>query len=267
MSLGSKISWFFQYLRFFSDIGSVRAFSALRKGRMAPGTEVALKVRRLPGASLLCRSGTSDAEVLWDVFWGQYHLPETALPAAPVIFDLGANVGYSCFDFGTLFPGARIIGVELDEDNVVLARRNTAVLGDACQIVHGAIWRDDGEVSYSKQNEEWGYQVSRGAEEMAEGAEVRVRALSIDTLMRETGVTWVDYMKIDIEGAEDDVLEPDAAWLQRTGMVSLEVHAPATIEKCTAVLEQAGFACRPSSRHRNGLIAVREDQKPESVIR
>jgi FkbM family methyltransferase len=171
-----------------------------------------------------------------------------------VIFDLGANVGFSCLDFGTRFPGARVIGVEMDADNVGLARRNTAVLGDRSEIVHAAIWKEDSEVSYSKSAEEWGYHIS-GGEDGA--ASVVVRAIAIDTLMQEAGVDWVDYMKIDIEGAEDEILVSDARWLACTGELNIEIHAPATYEKCSQILTRSGFVCRRSNRHKNSVLAKR----------
>ncbi|WP_298922005.1 FkbM family methyltransferase [uncultured Roseobacter sp.] len=261
MSLVSKVGWFMRYMMFFSGIDDVRAFSTLRKNQVAPAAkggpqEVALNLRRKPGATLFCRPGTSDAEVLWDVFWGKYHLPADPLAEKPVIFDLGANVGFSCFDFGTLYPHARVFGVELDQDNVAMARRNTAALGARCEIVHAAIWSENGEVTYSKSDEEWGYHIS-GDQDASSASQVTVRAISIDTLMQEVGVDWIDFMKMDIEGAEHAVLDPQAGWLQRTGALNLEVHAPATIENCTEILSQAGFTCQRSPRHKSAILAKR----------
>ena len=256
MSLFSKAEWFLKYIQFFSGVRDVRAYSALRRNQIKPGEEVSLRVRRIPGAALVCRPATSDAEVFWDVFWGKYHLPVGALPQNPVIFDLGANVGFSCFDFGTLFPNARIFGVELDRDNMELARRNTAILGTNCQIIHAAVWREDGEVTYSKSDEEWGYHIS-GEHEAGGASEVTVRAVSIDTLMQEASIDWIDFMKMDIEGAEHEVLHPEAPWLQRTGALNLEVHAPATLETCTEILSRAGFVCERSDWHKSALLATR----------
>lgn len=256
MSFGSKVIWFARYWQVFSNLRAVRDFAALRKSAHPAEGEVGLGVRQPPGATLICRSGSTDAAVLWEVFWGRSHMPPGPLPERPVIFDLGANVGYTCFDFAKQFPGARIYGVEMDLDNVALARRNTAKSGPDCHIIHAAIWWEDGEVSYSKDAEEWGYEIS-GDGAPGDAATVTVRAMSVETLMSEAGVDRVDYLKMDIEGAENEVLRPDAGWLQNVDVINLEIHAPATYDACEQILSQAGFRCAPSARHKHAIMATR----------
>lgn len=256
MSLASKIYWFSQYIQFFSSISDVRRFSALRKSSDTSEGEFKLGVRAVPSAKLVCRAGTSDSQVLLDVFWGKLHRPIGALQNKPIILDLGANVGYSCFDFATTFPGSRVIGVELDDENTEIARRNTKIFGERCEIIQAAIWRENGHVTYSKNGAEWGYQIARGKME-SDGDLQKVRALSIDTLMQETGLETVDFIKMDIEGAEDDVLDAQAGWLQRTSALNIELHPPATYEKCAKILTQAGFICLPSTRHSDAILAYR----------
>ena len=173
-----------------------------------------------------------------------------------MIFDLGANVGFTCFDFARRYPDARVVGVEMDQDNMGLAVRNTAVFGDRCTVFHAAVWKEDTEVSYSKSDSEWGYHASDIPANPDDTVAI-VRAVTIDTLMRETGVSWVDFMKMDIEGAEQEVLYPQAPWLQNVGVLNLEVHHPATVEGCIALLSEAGFDCTKSTQHTSALLAVK----------
>ena len=75
MSLFTKAAWFTEYMKFFSGVRDVRAFSGLRKGRMPAGHEMELHLRRPPGTALTCRAGTSDAEVLWTCSGGSTICP------------------------------------------------------------------------------------------------------------------------------------------------------------------------------------------------
>ena len=52
-----------------------------------------------------------------------------------------------------------------------------------------------------------------------------VRAITIDDIMGQFGMTAIDILKIDIEGAEKDVFEGDVdSWLPKTGMLGVELH-------------------------------------------
>ena len=42
----------------------------------------------------------------------------------------------------------------------------------------------------------------------------------------------VDYAKIDIEGAERELLRDNAGWAERVRTVNVEVHEPYTVEEC-----------------------------------
>jgi hypothetical protein len=71
---------------------------------------------------------------------------------------------------------------------------------------------------------------------------------------------------MDIEGAEDEVLHPGAAWLQRTGELNIELHAPATYEKCYDLLTKAGFDCERSARHKNSILAKRHERPRKHAV-
>ncbi|MEO9827667.1 MAG: FkbM family methyltransferase [Paracoccaceae bacterium] len=251
-----KMRWFLIYKQFFADWRSVFSFKRLRVNSVHMHGEVELRLRRKPDAVLWCRAKTTDAAVFWDVFFGKYHLPLTQLPDPAVIFDLGANVGFTAFDYATRYPASRIIAVEMDDENAALARRNLKAVSDNCTVEKAAIWYEDGEISYAKNEEEWGYKADPNLSQKNETALI-VRAVTIHTLMQELGVEWIDFMKMDIEGAEDKVIYPGAPFLKKLGVLSLEIHAPATYEKVQNILSAEGFSCQKSSLHPNSLIATR----------
>ncbi len=67
----------------------------------------------------------------------------------------------------------------------------------------------------------------------------------------------VDYVKVDIEGAEIDLLRRNAGWAQRVRTIAVEVHAPYSVEECRDDLAGLGFSTRVDPRHWACVIGVR----------
>lgn len=250
MSVMSQAVWLFRYLRLFRTLRDVRLFRALRCGHITAGTEVALGLRAREPITLACRAGTSDVAVLWDTFFAGYHRPVAPLPAAPVILDLGANVGYTTVDLALRHPRACVLAVEMDAANAALAARNTVTLGSRCQVVRAAVWDENGEVTYNG-DQAWSYRIDSRSNGVHSAPSV-----TIDTLLDQYNLHMVDYVKMDIEGAEARVLKSGASWLGRVRQICIEVHTPATCASCADSLSAAGFNCTPHPRHRHALVAV-----------
>ena len=180
----------------------------------------------------------------------------TPLPECAVILDLGSNVGFTSFDYATLYPTCRIIAVEMDDENVALSKRNLEMVSENCTVKNAAIWFENREITYAKGEEEWAYKAEPDLAQTKEKLHT-VRALTIDKIMEDFGIDWVDFVKMDIEGAEDKVIHQGAAWLKKIGSLNMEIHAPAHYEQFEAILSAEGFSCQKSVLHPNALIATR----------
>lgn len=70
----------------------------------------------------------------------------------------------------------------------------------------------------------------------------RVRAATIDELSEEHGIDRIDVVKMDIEGAEAGIMAGNLDWLDRVGVLIIEIHRkyvePGPIFKA---LESKGF--------------------------
>jgi FkbM family methyltransferase len=216
---------------------------------------VAVRVRAVKAAPLLCRPGTSDPWVLWDAFRSQFHLTPRPLPADACVVDLGANVGYTAAHFASLYPAGRVIAVEMDGANAALAARNLAAFGPRVVLLQAAVWSEDGEISYSG-GEEQGFRAAP-LDAGGSGQQTKVPARSIDSIFRQFNVEAVDYLKMDIEGAEAVVLDGPLDWARRVQALKVEIHPPATRDACTAALTRVGFRCESDRHHPNCLVAVR----------
>lgn len=201
--------------------------------------------------TVYCRSGSSDIRSLVDTFSGQYHIPERPLPNAPIILDLGSNIGTTLMHYGAIYPRSRLFGVEMDAENVEMARKNTEFLGGRCTVLHAAVAAVDGEVRYQG-NAEFAYNISPSGAKCSPG-------LSMRSVLSAFGLHAVDFLKIDIEGAELEVFSGDLGWLESIFAIYLEVHASAQhLEGILKLLNSQGFAAWKTTHHWSGIYAVRQ---------
>jgi FkbM family methyltransferase len=208
----------------------------------------------LDGAPLLCRPGASDKHALEDLLFLQVYLPPPLKRTPRTIVDLGANVGYTLAHFAHLYPDARIVGLELDIGNHALALANTAQWRDRVTVLHAAIWSSDGHVTFGGHDENEFHVITGDA--ISEGR--RVRSLTVPTLMNEAGFETIDYVKMDIEGGETElILNSDTSWMDKVGAMKIELH-DVDHRDFERALKARGFRCYEDPLLWKGLVAVRD---------
>jgi len=204
-----------------------------------------IKVKRHPNA-LACRQGTTDAYMLWHTLVDEQHKVELPIGEPSVIFDLGANVGYTAVEFARLYPEARIVAVELDSENASVARQNISPFAERCTLIEGAVWSVDGQINYGGGGAH-GLRVN-GTE--SHTADRLAPAYTIDTLMSITDVEHIDFLKMDIEGAEAEVVQENSPWLRHVKVLNLEVHLRSiSAEEGKRRLEASGFRGVPDAHN------------------
>lgn len=243
-----KALQYLEYRRYFVGHRDAMTFRRLRNSRETSGAPQAVRVRPWGGRPVHLRPGSMDAVTLWDVVKHRFHLPPQPIPCATIV-SLGANAGYATTDFACRYPEARIVAVEMDADNARMCERNTQFARDRVTVVNAAIWPTDGVVDYSGEDVHDLRVSSLGAEGAATlPRHVRhARAISIPTLLAEHHVETVDFLKMDIEGAEAAVFAADTGWLQKVRAILVEIHPPATPAQCQAAFEREGL--RVSHHH------------------
>lgn len=250
-NVATKLLQYWRYRTVFKTHRDVELYRQVRDHPERCDGPVRLGIRGV-AEPLLCRPRTMDPITLWDAFFSAYHLPLPGMQVRSVILDLGANAGYTATSLATRYPHARVIAVEMDADNAAVCARNVAQFGDRCEVVHAAIWSAGGSVSYGGRNV---HDFAIGSSSST--SSLSAPAITIDDVMDQRSIATVDYVKMDIEGAEASVLQPPIAWAGRVNGLSMEVHPPATFEWCREVLTGAGFECSPHPEHLAGLVAVR----------
>jgi FkbM family methyltransferase len=242
----------------------LRELGSVREHGMDDPEPVELRLRPLGGEAVAVRPGTADVDTVWAAFVRGPHRPPRAAFAGDrpprLIFDLGCNIGLTMADLAVRFPEARIVGVELDLANVELARRNLAPWSSRCRVVHAAVWPEDGEVWYHK----WaggtsGYKVA-AAERQVEREGPVVPALSLSTLLEREAPPGelVDYLKVDVEGAERELLRAGGGWAARVRAMKVEVHDPYTVDECLADVGALGFTASRGRGHPPCVVGLRD---------
>jgi FkbM family methyltransferase len=136
------------------------------------------------------------------------------------IVDAGANIGLTSVFFARRFPEATILAVEPEESNHSVMLRNVAPYPNVVPI-RAALWGEDAVIHVENPGlGKWGFR-TRGTSREAIGT---VRGMTIDTLMREHGMGYLDILKLDIEGSERKVLSASSSWIDRVGMIVAEMH-------------------------------------------
>jgi FkbM family methyltransferase len=156
------------------------------------------------------------------------------------ILDLGGNIGFGSVFFAQLFPQAAFAIVEPDPRNLPLLRRNLETNRVQAMIVDGAIGPAAGRFRLRLGKDPACSSLDgTGLHELSESVDVRVA--TVPEILEKSGWDRIDLIKIDIEGAEEDLLSRDNGWLARVGAILIEVHPNTTVERLNSHLAPYGF--------------------------
>lgn len=128
------------------------------------------------------------------------------------VVDVGANIGFFTEKFARwTTPPAQVLAIEPEDRNCrsLSARLERAGLAGRVRIRHGAATDRDGRVLLSVRPEH------PGDHRLALDGDTEVSGWRIDTLLKEAGQPSVGFIKIDVQGAEMQVLQGAAGTIER----------------------------------------------------
>jgi methyltransferase, FkbM family len=166
--------------------------------------------------------------------------------SAPYIIDLGANIGLSVLYFKMLFPEAEICALESDSAIYSHLVRNVHGNGyNDVTLINKAAWHEDSILKFMKEGADGGKIVAE-----PDSSSVEVEAMDVSSLIEGRRV---DLLKIDIEGAEVDVLAHCRNLLGNVQHVFVEFHstehAPQRLSILLDIFESNGFRYHIHSVH------------------
>jgi FkbM family methyltransferase len=126
-----------------------------------------------------------------------------------VFFDIGANVGaYTLFVANRVGRSGKIVAVEPHPTSLERLRCNLALNGiDWVRIAPVALAERSGTLDLYVNDRNLGGS-SLAADPAGSGRAIEVPCRTLESLVEEEGVTRIDAIKVDVEGAEDRVLMP-----------------------------------------------------------
>ena len=187
---------------------------------------------------------------------GEYEFPCDT--DAPVILDCGSHIGLSIAWFKRRFPRARITAFEPDPQNFELLQANVAANKlEGVELLNVALSSERGTARFYGQfkaeepmssshslMEDWGTQRTKSW-------------ILVQTVPLADYITGpVDYLKLDIEGMETEVLRSIASQLHLVKALGLEFHgtgdaAESGEEEILRLLRGSGFELAISRKPRN----------------
>lgn len=153
--------------------------------------------------------------------------------ATSVVWDVGANVGL--YTLAAARRAAEVVAFEPLPRNVALLRRHVAMNRlTNVQIVEAAVGRNDGEARLAEGD-------SPSEARVSDAGAITVAAVSLDGWVARTQARLPDAVKIDVEGAELQVLLGAARSFAHRPIIQLAVHGDALAGECLQWLEQRGY--------------------------
>jgi FkbM family methyltransferase len=171
-----------------------------------------------------------------EIFVEEYYRFETNSPV-PIIYDCGANVGTSCVYFKYRYPQSRIVAFEPNYKIAdYLAKNIKNNLLENIELINKAVWTNDNGIDL-------GLDDADASSIHLQKNKTKVGTIRLkEYLEREESI---DMLKMDIEGAEVEVLK-DCRWsLINVKNIFVEFHSyrdnPQRLSEVIEVLENAGF--------------------------
>jgi FkbM family methyltransferase len=221
MSLGLKLRTFY------------RAIHRIENWPTAVGLRLFRRSSRLRllsfrnGLSTLVRGGTQDWDVISELIlanaYGRALDYLRTLQGQPIVLDLGANIGVFSLLAAAAHEKARVFAYEPGPANLRMIELNALAnpsLSDRIEVRPEAVGGETriAEFRYNEANPQ------ASGISYAKGTVVQVQVRSFADVVRSLPAT-VDVAKIDIEGAEFEILEmtPPELW-RRISVICVEIH-------------------------------------------
>ncbi|GAK50572.1 methyltransferase FkbM family [Candidatus Moduliflexus flocculans] len=241
-------------MQYFRPGTLAQALAQKMTGRVSsnsPATSLAEEIRRLRALPRYQSTITTVFEHPFEVvdaptFLVSYHeIFERGIYAfnpatdSPYIIDCGANTGVSVVFWGLSHPNAQIVAFEPDPTIFSVLKRNVERFGFAerATLYQKAVWTTETTCEFWSEGAHSGRIPKHGDD----ARRIQVNAVRLRPFLERR----VDFLKIDIEGAETDVILDCADSLKNVAHIFIEYHAhiaePQRLHELLNVLHAAGF--------------------------
>ena len=162
---------------------------------------------------------------------------EDEIPSGAVVYDIGANVGYYSLLAATLVGDEGwVYAFEPLPRNVAFLKRHVALNKlENVTVIEAAASQTSGEAYFD-------LGASSAMGHLADSGEIRVTKVSLDEMLAEGALRPPDYMKVDVEGAEYEVLQGARKLLEEHHpILFLDTHQREAHEPVIELLRELGY--------------------------
>lgn len=165
---------------------------------------------------------------------------------SPFIIDIGANIGLSILFFKTIYPNSKILAFEADPYIFKFLQKNIYGNGfNDVKLINKAAWIKDTLLKFSSDKADGGKVSNKEANNLIE-----IEAIDISKFFN---VQEIDFLKIDIEGAEEFVLPHCKQYLDKVQNLFVEYHSSINQKQFLAhiinILSDSGFRIHIQTIH------------------
>ncbi len=222
----NKLKRIRSYLRF-------RKYKKLwRKERFVPG------IVEFKGKNLHYVDGASLFFMLKEIFDTEIYKIKMS-EECPYILDCGANIGLAAAYLAKEFPKSEIICFEPDQKVLKALKSNISAFGieKNVEVVEKGLWSEETILEFYSEGAD-------GGRVKAVGDDKNIVKIDVTKLSKYINKK-VDFLKIDIEGSEFEVLKEITPHLDKVERIFLEYHSFVGQEQCLPeileILKNAGF--------------------------
>ena len=159
--------------------------------------------------------------------------------AAPKILDIGANIGMSVLFFKQLYPQAQITAYEADPKIFSYLQKNIRENNyHDVELINKAVWYENTTLNFVSEGADGGH-ISSGDRSQVN---LEIPAIDIAEILEKE---QFEFIKMDIEGAEEFVLPRCQGLLDKVKFMFIEYHSSVESEQCLNkllnILSEANF--------------------------
>lgn len=212
------------------------------------------------------RKNTSDIPTFQSIFtYKEYEVDLNFVPWS--IIDAGANVGLAAIYFANKYAKSRIVSIEPEKTNFGVLERNTKDYKNILPIKKALSSQSNNIINIVDNGlGNWGFITE--TKEMSRGKNVTdfAETITIEDIMKQHDMEYIDILKIDIEGAEKDVFETNYQyWLPKTRCLMVELHdrlTPGSSKVVFKAVSEYDFSYVQSGEN---LVFINMDKKLQTI--
>ena len=140
----------------------------------------------------------------------------------PLIIDCGSNSGASCIYFSLTYPNSKIVGIEIDKNNVEHSLKNINLNKIDVDLHNKGIAGEDGFGAIANpSSDNNSYRITSN-----EIDHNNIEMVTIKTILEDypEDKFFPFIVKIDIEGGEENLFSMNTDWIKKIPMVIIELH-------------------------------------------